>query len=550
MKFKRILISSLLIVSVTATTSCSSDFFAKKTNKPQSNETAKQMVYAPELDPDVHELITDQRFKSLESDEPLRFETAVTPEEAASDTPVELHDSNGNTLSKMYDDGTHSDRIAGDGIYTCSYKPKPQDETSYSYTAKIGSTVTEPASVRYFDEITDEDIKDTANVYKKFAKIFKEHTDGKTDLTAEKRSEILDSMGEYAKELYNNGSVVEYRVNKENDNMIIKLNSGISCVYANPTNGLWGGGDTDGDADTPDYAVNELSINGFIPLTDYEISLTGLDVKGSIESTISKIAEDTPDFNGSITRGDVYTGLDVATSSISNWGPNQIIFWVGHGGYDGAIHSYLCTNEKFDYTNFTQGDLIEDRVLVEFQFNQYANDFYTNGTLPLGDYDEDYDIDNDDAAELINQIDADHDGNTTEDEVLNWILDQCHPCLTSEYISVHCPDLTNSFVYLGSCHGLQDSVLAASLINKNCNVVVGYSDIVHCDYEAEIRENLITEMCTPKNTAAGTPLDYQSVQEAMDLITPYSRCGLDNMPKEESGYTYDTVTVITDLQKL
>ena len=115
--------------------------------------------------------------------------------------------------------------------------------------------------------------------------------------------------------------------------------------------------------------------------------------------------------------------------------------------------------------------------------------------------------------------------------------------MTSEYISVHCPDLTNSFVYLSACHGLQDSVLAASLINKNCNVVVGYSDIVHCDYEAEIRENLITEMCTPKNTAAGTPLDYQSVQEAMDLITPYSRCGLDHWPKEESEYTYDTITV-------
>ena len=82
MNIKRILISSLLIASVTSMTSCDisvPDFLAKRGSSAKA--AAKQTVYAPELDPDIHELITDQRFKSLENDEPVRFETAVTPEE-------------------------------------------------------------------------------------------------------------------------------------------------------------------------------------------------------------------------------------------------------------------------------------------------------------------------------------------------------------------------------------------------------------------------------------------------------------------------------------
>ncbi|WP_037292757.1 choice-of-anchor X domain-containing protein, partial [Ruminococcus flavefaciens] len=397
MKFKRILISTLLIASVTSSTGCSSDFFAKKTNNPQAG--AKQQVYAPELDPGVHELITDQRFKSLESDEPLRFETAVTPEEAENGTAVELRDNNGKTISKMYDDGSHSDRIAGDGIYTCSYKPKPNGEETFSYTANIGGEETKPASVRYFDKITKQDIEDMQGISQKASDIESKYLDSEGYVPEDKKEDVLDEIGNYAEELKQSGEAVEYRVNKQYDNVIIKLSSGITMVYDNPTKE-----DAGGESSTSDtsggriYSVQKLNVKGYQPFSE-----TDPHFGDNLPNVINNI---TSEFSSDIKSNGVTSGEDASPQVVKTFGANQVIFWAGHGGYDGNIHSYLCTTSEFNKDDYTEDDVIEDRLLVELKKS-----------------------------------------NTVR--------------ITSEYINAHCPNMTDSYVYLGSCHSLQDSVLAA-----------------------------------------------------------------------------------------
>ena len=441
MDLKRIIISSLLIASVTSATSCNSDFFAKKSKSSQESTPAKQMVYAPELDPDVHELITDQRFKSLENEEPLRFETAVTPEEAESNTPVELRDDSGKTISKMYDDGTHSDRIAGDGIYTCSYQPKASGETSYSYKAKIGNFETEPASVRYFDKITEKDVEDMKEISQEVTDIEAEYLDNEGYIPDNKKEEVFNKIDDYFKKLQKNGEAIEYRINKKYDNAIVKLSSGISCVYSNPSKDSYSGSGGD----------NQITIKKYVEFDP--------DIDPTHDSYL--VRDDSPDYEPEVLNSLNNSGLAISSrfsnvtdteitrhvspADILSFGSNQVILWQGHGGYDPIIHSYLCTHCTFNPDDYEEADIVEDKLLVELK-------------------------------------------NSSEVRI------------SSEYIDAHCPDMTNSLILTTTCNATTDSVLAASFMNKNCNVFVGFNESVSRHYADQILETTMLTMCQKVNS--------------------------------------------------
>lgn len=463
MNLKRILISSLLIASVTSMTGCDmtwSEFVGKRGSS--ASAAAKQTVYAPELDPDVHELITDPRFKSLESDEPVRFETAVTPEEAASGTAVELRDSAGKKVSKMYDDGTHSDRIAGDGIYTCSYQPKAKNEESFSYTANIGGADTAPASVRYFDKITDQDVEDMKAVGKNVLDIQSKYTDSEGNVPEDKKAEALDAIGAYAKELCESGEAVEYRVNQSYDNVVVKLSSGITCVYTNPDEDTYAGSSTTNDITVKKFVEFEptININDGALYSEVQSSLTNSGEK--IKNTFSNVTDTAIEYH-------------VKPSTINSFGANQIILWQGHGLYDPIIHSFICTYHQFNESDYTDDDITEDRLLVEFNRQQ---EYEKTGNL--------------------------------------YSVENFYTCISSEYIDVHCPDLTNSLFLSTICYGTTDSVLAASFMNKNCNAYVGFSDSVLRDYANNILEKTMVNMCEANLTdAENNPINYVPLYKAL-----------------------------------
>ena len=92
-------------------------------------------------------------------------------------------------------------------------------------------------------------------------------------------------------------------------------------------------------------------------------------------------------------------------------------------------------------------------------------------------------------------------------------------CITSEYIDEYCPDMTDSFVYLGCCYSAKDSVLAASFINKNCNVVLGFTERTSEMYDNDVMSTLINEMCKKRSmNLTGYPVDYYSIGEALQTV--------------------------------
>lgn len=475
MKSKRILIAACLITSLSLMSGCTIELWPER----PANSKNTTAVYASELNPKEHELVTDHRFKSLDNEDPVRFETAVTAEEAQNGTPVNLCDNNGKSISKMYDDGTHSDRIAGDGIYTCSYKPKVSDEASFSYSAQIGDFWTDPASVRYFDDITDQDVENMNHIGEKFLEIQSEYLDENGYIPEEKKEEAIESIGEYAKQLYNSGEAVEYRVNPQYNNVITKLSSGITMVYDTPAEGFEVGGsgennNDNGDAVGTEYEIHNLTVKGFRP---YRYSYPK--IGNNLEDVINNI---TSTFSSDITSGGIVDSSDVGPHCIDSFGPDQVILWRGHGGYDGSIHAFLGTTRLFNASEYSNDDIIEDRLLVSVQ---------VNGTVAQ--------------KGKSGQVVTDADRNPALYPVY----------ITSEYVNAHCPDMTGSMVYLGCCLGAKDSVLAASFLNKNCNVVFGFSESVWSSYSNDFLPEMIYEMCSLDRAYLD---QYHTISEAI-IIT-------------------------------
>ncbi len=113
--------------------------------------------------------------------------------------------------------------------------------------------------------------------------------------------------------------------------------------------------------------------------------------------------------------------------------PGQIFLWNGHGSFHYLFvqYPYLVTGQYYD-------------VLYKIS---HAEDFLT-GRMCVS-----YDI--------------------------------LHPriCITPDYITKYCGDMSGAFIWLGSCHSGQNSYLADSFISKGASVVVGYSKSVYTMYD-------------------------------------------------------------------
>lgn len=147
---------------------------------------------------------------------------------------------------------------------------------------------------------------------------------------------------------------------------------------------------------------------------------------------------------------------------VSSLGKNQVIFWDGHGGYNSKVHSYLVTGKRTNdfYELFHYDDFQNDRIL-----------------LAGGD----------------------------------------RIAITSKYIDKYCGDLSGSFIFVSSCHSIQDTTLAASFLNKGASVYCGFTETVYIIYERAIIKEFFTNM-TRVNPDSGK---YYTVMESLQRTVPY-----------------------------
>lgn len=436
----RKILACLSAFTMLSMTGCSlEEFFNGETKQSSSASDIGQVSSA--MNVAEHGIAADTPYKTIGDEEGVLFETALNEEDIAENKEVGLYDEAKNKLADLYDDGTNGDQVAGDGIYSCRYVPDVAEETQREYSIRIGDYETEPVPVRYFDPVTEEDVSAAQNTQESFKQATSKFADAQGNIPEEKKDEALKEVENLVEQMQMNGEVIEYRVN-EHQNVVAKLSSGITCVYSVPEDGY-----------DQASAVTDLTVTTCQPC------------KAGYSSSVSKnmsypdegaqfIADefDNVSFTQNLDDG------SVTRSTVSSFGPDQIILWHGHGGYDPKLHSFIVLGEKLAAGASSSTDFVEDALVV-----------WNDGTIAF----------------------------------------------TYRYVQAYCGDMSNTLLYLGCCKSGYDGVLASTFLSKNCNVVIANSNTILTAYNTAMIRSFAKNLAQEKTILWLFKTGHRTAAEAL-----------------------------------
>lgn len=220
----------LSVITLLSLTGCNAESFFNGTSAGTEALSEQVGIAMPASEVEEHGITADTPYKTIGDEEGVLFETALNEEDIAGNAEVGLYDDTHTKVSDLYDDGTHGDRIAGDGIYSCRYAPEVTEESEKEYTIKINDFETEPTSVRFFDEITEEDVKATQQLKAQFDAAISAYTSPSGSVAKEDRDAVITTLKAIAEQMQLSGEVVEYRINS-NENIVLKMSSGITYIH-------------------------------------------------------------------------------------------------------------------------------------------------------------------------------------------------------------------------------------------------------------------------------------------------------------------------------
>ena len=395
--------------------------------------------------PALSDLDADEIYFSVDTDNTVTF--TVTAENT--DDTIVLYDED-SAVGTMHDDGENGDETAGDGIYTVQLAVNISSDTNVTqtYYAAAGDCESETVSLYFFPTPTEETLEVYEEEYEEVTTSLEEIRDLYKDDTgyvpADSVEELFDAVEEYLAELLEDGIIVRYVVDEES--AYLKLASGISLCFEQIYEDTLGSGS---DVTLTFASYLPSSING----------------EESASETIEQLAET---FASSAV---TYSGSQITLELIASIGSNQVIFWLGHGGYSPEKGNTLATGEELDIN-----DLLYDGDSL--YRNYYLSDSITGGIS---------------------------DGETTY-----------HVSITSKFIDLYCGDLSNDLIIISACHSGQleedgSSKIPDSLIQKGAAAVVGFSDTTNTRY-ARLIGTYTLELMGEINDDTG---DYYTLSEAL-----------------------------------
>lgn len=396
------------------------EFFNGNTNTNTNSGTSAYAVQ-DQWYPAEGELISDSSYAVTGEDDEMLFETV--PSEGFSDE-IGLYDSEGNMVSAMNDNGMYGDRVAGDGIYSCMANVRSDSGEPQSYHVEAGDFKTDPLVINYFDEITREDVKQVTELNSMISDSISKYYDKDGFIINKKKKDAYAKVADITKDLYKNDELIDYFCDDRNQTVWMKLNSGISYFYNTPVKDTDSGGDD----------LN-ITIKTFQPFRQHYLDhRTGMkDYMKYPDDGATKIdkAYDCASFSSF----DNYDNNSVSVNTLlSQFEPDSLIIWHGHGGYNSAIGSELGTGEIFSADKYpSTSALVKDACVVEFN-----------------------------------------------------VKDETRVGLTYKYIDMFCGDLSNSFIYLGTCSSLKDTRLCTSFLKKGASAVIGNDNVINTKYNLKM----------------------------------------------------------------
>lgn len=433
----------------------SNNIFSSRSRKDDSLEQSTITLFS-----DIKDVIVKKEVN-------VTFSAKISLDEQPDEIPIICENE---IIGIMCDNGQNDDAVKKDGIYTGIVKLYSETETYREYYAQVGESYSNPVSIFFYSELTENDVDNLNKVNNRLNEIQAQYLDENGFVSKEKIPSMFDVFCEEL-ELYVTSGVVEsFRTNQ--DNIYIKFSSGIPFMFIPNQKDTLSSGNT-GEIITLEPASSTFGVwstyNIFIEL---DKKYNNLEYQGGydISSCANYIANAFDQYNYSSHLQDSNVTIDAIQSYGSGKLVNGILMWEGHGAYDESIGSVLVTGEEaWLWKNIAKysADLKDERIVT------------TGGLQTLG-------------TNFIN----------------------CSYAITAKYIDTYFYEnsLQNCFVYLGACSSGIDSRLADSFINKGASVVFASVGVIGMEFEILTRTTILYNMCKEKENG-----QLHSAEEALEI---------------------------------
>lgn len=348
-------------------------------------------------------------------------------------------------ITEMLDDGENTDTIAGDGIYTAyvSITTVGPETLQYNASAADGA-VSEYDYIEVLPLPSSADAADVSYVLDTLAAF----TDTYSDSPALQMHNAISKI----KKFKNEGRILSY--DQTEDSIEFVHYSGLRCCFVPYIPDTLGVGD-DGSYITVLTAEPHMSQFDETMFTDgYHYYKCG----GYTEELALRLR--TAFRNYSAPANLDFDEKEVTLDTISKFGKNQLVLWLGHGGFLRNGGPCIMLREEFDE-------------------NRYQTDADYYNMLVNG--------------ELI----------TSTDGEIGF---------TAKYVYKNIGDLTGSFFFFNSCFSGKSSELADAFLDKGAYCFIGYTSSVYVHYAGAMQFSIITRMANI-NPATN---EYYSLSEAIE----------------------------------
>lgn len=336
----------------------------------------------------------------------------------------------------------------------------------------------------------DDQIVSSETLFSEICGIVADYKDSNNYIPADYYFDAINAVGEYVKEQYYSGSILDYSI----------TNHGIAYVDAeHSVLHAWTPrvcGESSGGADC------KLSILTFAPFAS-NLTFTNLPLSRKAITYVRDSVDLVKNASDYFEQLDEYTDGEVVLSTIQNIGNNQLVVWNGHGGSAYGV-PYLLTGIPYDGS--TYGEL--------------AGVYKTSQGVVINEYLEGIEPETNDSRLAI----------------------------THKYIRNHCKSMQNSFIFLGACECGINKQLAQAFLDKGASAVVAFTDTVATEYNVSLLKAVMTNMVsinqtTGKHYTLGEALEKAKYTDGIGASSKGTHKGTDGKKTEynarpEIFYTY------------
>ena len=275
--------------------------------------------------------------------ETVTFTAKIRSDKALPKKSAAVYDENNKFISYMYDDGTHGDTNANDGIYTAACSLDTEKVCTVDYHAQVGNVGSDSFPVKFHKEITDADFEKAYAIWDELERI--ENTLAERGCTPE---EIADAAYAW---LIENESASLAEVKRENEKAFsFTLSTGIENYfehYANET--------VCSHAEEIKAAVRDLSYIGesaigvWSPYYGYDSSFS-YNYLNRAKAMQEVAGYDTVDS---------YYGAQASVESFKNFDKYGVVMIDSHGAdYRGGGYICIPAPGSYDSADVSEGHIV------------------------------------------------------------------------------------------------------------------------------------------------------------------------------------------------